>query len=95
MHMTLFSDDRKFSRTVPILRDDNNVYDKSHAYCAEAGLEDAQQHEEDPLTVNDLTTEDPQTVSDNDEEDEPMHEAINGDNHNEHDESNDEELDDQ
>ena len=44
--------------------------------------------------IDNLTTEDPQTISDNNEEDKPMHEAINGDNDNKHDESNDEELDD-
>ena len=47
------------------------------------------------MTIDDLTTKGPQMISDNNEEDEPMHEVINGDNDNEHDESNDEELDDQ
>mgnify|MGYP003390064246 CR=1 FL=1 len=51
-------------------------------YADEVGFEHRRPHMEDP-----------QTVSDN-EDDEPMHEAINGDNDNKHDESNDEELDD-
>ena len=46
------------------------------------------------MTIDDLTVEDTQAFSDSGE-DEPTHEAVNGDNDDEHDESNDEELDDQ
>ena len=73
-HSKLFWGNQEFTRTVPILRNDNNVatfhlasgYSEFHAYCSEAGFEDARQHDENPLTTNDLDlhAEDSLVVSD-------------------------------
>jgi len=83
MHTVLFWSDRQHKRTMPIDRDSNNVasfrlsagYKKFHAYCTEAGWDDPEEEDANPILQADVVVNDAATVSDDEGDTEAVQES--------------------